>query len=276
MNGVPLGSAACPGEVLAIKLQDGTYFRVKVFYDTMTNGSLVNDKIHPLVRSTRYSSVPLGITSVNGVSSRVRQMATFRLSDGVKMEAVVLKNLMIDATEIEVPHEWAAYKRQWINNISDYPSVDAKIILGSDASTLHPFNVVRSDGTPVEYKSARLMVSALSGKYLAMGHLGVNHFYPIQYTEFSQDEEGLFYSSPESPLATIQSSDDEDNIQEIHDEFYNDDDNTQEAHGAVDIQEIHDEFYNDDNNIQEVHGIADIQEIQDELYDDAQDNQDFQ
>ena len=225
-------------------------------------------------------------------------MATFKLSDGVKLEAVVLKNLMIDATEIEVPHEWAAYKQQWINNISDYPSVDAKIILGSDASTLHPFNVVKSDGTPVEYKSARLMVSALSGKYLAMGHLGVNHFHPIQYTEFSQDEEGLFYSSPHSPLATIQSSDDEDNIQEIHDEFYNeesntqgahgavdiqeihdefhDDNNTQEAHGAVNFQEIHDEFHNDDNNIQEVHGIADIQEIQDEFYDDAQDNQDFQ
>ena len=133
------------------------------------------------------------------------------------MEAVVLKNLLIDAIEIEVPRVWDAYREHWVHNVSDYPSVDAKIVLGGDCATLHPFNVVRSDGTPVEYKSARLMMSALSGRYLAMGHLGVNHFRPIQYTDFSQDEEGLYYSSPGSPLATIPSSDDENDIQEIHD-----------------------------------------------------------
>ena len=166
-------------------------------------------------------------------------MATFRLSDGVKLEAVVLKDLLIDAIDIEVPQVWDAYKDHWVNNISDYPSVDAKIIIGSDCPTLHPFNVVRRDGTPIEHKSARLMMSVLSGKYLAMGHMGVNYFRPIQYTDFSQDDEGLFYSSIGSPHATIPSSDDEDGIQEIHDADGADDaDDADNAQGNQDFPPV--------------------------------------
>ena len=78
------------------------------------------------------------------------------------------------------------------------------------------------------------MVSALSGRYLAMGHLGVNQFYPIQYTEFSQDDEGLFYSSPESPMATI-SSDDEADIQEVSSD---DEADIQEVQNTQDTQDF--------------------------------------
>ena len=146
----------------------------------------------------------------------------------------MLKSLLVNAIEIDIPRAWRVYKDHWVNNISDYPSVDAKIVIGTDATVLHPFNVVNMDNTPVEYLGARLMMSALSGRYLAMGHLGVNHFHPIRFTEFSQDDEGLFYSGPGSPLATI-SSDDEANIQEISSEDEDEDEDEDDDDGDDDV-----------------------------------------
>ena len=195
MNGVQLGRSTCPAEVLTIEMEDNTYFRVKIFYDTQAQATLCNDKITPLIRSSRFSPVPLGLTSINGTSHMTRKMATLELSAETKIEAIVLTDMNIDAREIEIPEPWHTYRHHWVNNTSHYPSVDAKILLAADCAILHPYNVVNNDGMPIEYKGARLMRSQLSGRYLAFGYLGENKFHPTQFNNLNT--EAIFYSTDE-------------------------------------------------------------------------------
>ena len=64
------------------------------------------------------------------------------------------------------------YDNQWVARTPLGTKVMAQILLGADASTLFPYDVVNENSLPVQTAHARLKRSWITGKYLTVGHNG--------------------------------------------------------------------------------------------------------
>ena len=172
LNHCPLGQAACPAEIISVPLQDGTFVPLTIMYDSGSQHSIANAACHPLVLDIRRTAVPLEFATLNGCTSKVREVVSMKIGPLKSIEAIVVKRMEISSQYVPCPKEWKQYADNWAHLPRSNSLIGAQLLLGADKATWHP-TVVYDNGMPVETQHARLMRSAISGQYLLFGHGGL-------------------------------------------------------------------------------------------------------
>ena len=140
--------------------------------------SLVSDQVSPICLDKSFSQFPIQLVTVCGSSTSIHQIATVKLTDLISVQAIVVKNLHIQNSVLQVPKQWSKYLPQWSQQLTDCSYTPVQILIGSDKSTIHPVDVMGEDGQPIETDSYRLKRSKITNKYLAHGY---NHTLNVKY-----------------------------------------------------------------------------------------------
>ena len=131
---------------------------------------MVSDEIAPICLFKRQTKYPIELATVTGSSTSNRQIATIKLDNSRKLEAIIVKNLQIDNYSMPLLESWKVYQNEWSDQIRDNNHITAQILIGSDQAILHPIDALDQCGLPIETEHTRLKRSKLTDKYLAHGH----------------------------------------------------------------------------------------------------------
>jgi hypothetical protein len=190
INGCIVGRTSCPSEILSVLKPDGNTVRVQIHYDGGSQHTLANQHVHPVVISTRMTEAPIELLTVEGNSRAKREVATIKLTDKIQLEALIMKNMNIASHNVHIPKEWEQYRENWVDNRPINGQLTAQILLRSDFTMLHPSNVINEQGQPIQTKHARLMVSAITGRYILHGWTNENAILaPCNWQTIAQRED---------------------------------------------------------------------------------------
>ena len=208
INSVQIGKTACMSEIVNIKLEDNTLFKLKMYYDSQSQHTLCNKAASQLMTKTWLSGIKIQLETIMGADNRKRRICNLKVSDKHEVEAIILDKLEINSFLMEKPKEWNKYQNEWSEEITDmYDNIEATVLLGADMATLFPINVVTKPGFIIETKTALLMRSRLTGKLIAFGHNGKGkHTVNITVTSITQDEE----IENDQGITTVKSDDETD------------------------------------------------------------------
>ena len=182
LNECPLGQTTCLSEVIRIKQKDGEIVRCQVHYDNGSMNTLMSDQIGPLAIEQKPSKYPIELYTVCGRSLGIRQLATVKLTDSIKLQGIVLKNLSITNQKLTIPPAWDKYLDNWSLQPEQGENIDIQILIGCDRTQLHPTDLFE-DGKLVETQTCRIKTSKITGKFMGQG------FYVqpnIKYNQTSQ------------------------------------------------------------------------------------------
>ena len=90
VNHCPLGTAACPAEVISVPLQDRTFVPLTVMFDSGSQHSIANAACHSLVLDVWRTAVPLEFATLNGCTSKVCEVVNMKIGDYKSIEAIVV------------------------------------------------------------------------------------------------------------------------------------------------------------------------------------------
>ena len=170
VNGKEIGVSACPTEIVRVNNKGRDYF-LQIFYDEGSNVTLLNKFCSPAVISSRKSSKPVRINSVNGEDCQVRQIETIVLPGNRSIEGILVPELVLRTSSIQRPNCLSDYDGQWALQLACTPGgqVPAQVLLGTDRSYLFPAAVYNDRGNVVQTENCRLKKSYLTGRYLLVG-----------------------------------------------------------------------------------------------------------
>ena len=166
----PIGASYCPAEVISKRLADGSIFRVKVHFDNGASHTLANPGVTPIIVERTKSEIPIQLRTVNSAQSATRTVASVDVN-GITFTVIIVKSMDVDSRCMPIPLEWQRFQSNWAQIDTDYDSNLPQILLGSDLPTLQPLPALDDNYQVIQTNSARLMISQLTGKYLATGHL---------------------------------------------------------------------------------------------------------
>ena len=166
----PIGASYCPAEVISKRLSDGSIFRVKVHFDYGASHTLANPGVTPIIVERTQSETPIQLKTVTSARSATRTVAAVEVNDKV-FTVIIVKSLNVDSRCMPIPQGWQQFQSNWAQIDTEYDSNLPQILLGSDLPTLQPLPALDDNHQVIQTDSARLMVSQLTGKYLATGHL---------------------------------------------------------------------------------------------------------
>jgi hypothetical protein len=163
-------------EILNIKMIDGTFYKVKIFYDSMSQHSMCSKSLHKIMSIEWTSPYCIAISTLNGNTCRRRNMCRIPLLPGSEIECIMLDDLQIDSVRMHKPSEWEQYNNDWSEEItSAHDHIDAAILVGADQARYMPLNELDKSNNPIETDTAVLYRSRLSMKLIAFGHNRVRH-----------------------------------------------------------------------------------------------------
>merc|ERR1712059_237358 len=168
LNDCFIGSSHCPSEIISMRKDDGTFFRVKLHYDSGASHCLANKFIKPIVVEETRSCFPIQLSTINSTTCAVRTLATIEIND-TKFSCILVKSLHVDSFTMPIPSAWEHYRDNWIEQDTDNDKMLPQILVGSDKATLFPHPVIGADHNVVETGTAHLLKSVVSGKFLAHG-----------------------------------------------------------------------------------------------------------
>ena len=168
LNDCFIGGSHCPSEVISMRKDDGTLFRVKLHYDMGASHCLANELIKPIVVEETKSTFPIQLSTINSTTCAVRTLATVKVND-TKFSCILVKSMHMDSRTMPIPSVWEQYRGNWIEQDTDDDRMLPQILVGSDKATLFPRPVIGANHNVVETSTARLLKSVVSGKYLAHG-----------------------------------------------------------------------------------------------------------
>ena len=168
INSVTLGSAACPSELVRVRTELCDYL-VQIWYDSGAQVSVCNYQCGPLVTATRVSPRSIGITSINGISKKVRQIHQLSLGNGNTAEAILIPNMDLKVTLTGKPKCWDKYNELWAYQDDGNNGPIGQLLLGADCTRLFPIPVISESGSPVMTENCILQKSKLTGRYIIFG-----------------------------------------------------------------------------------------------------------
>ena len=172
INEANIGETACMSEVISVKLNDNTFQKVKIYYDSQSQHTMCNPACHKLVLEQWNTNNPLQICTIFGTSSKKRTICQLKLSEKLSIQSIMIESLQVDSYRMTIPSQWIQmYADEWCNEINDtHESIDATILIGTDLPLLFPMNVLNTANLPIQTTSALLMKSRISQKYMTFGY----------------------------------------------------------------------------------------------------------
>ena len=106
----PLEKQTCVSGTVRTELCN---YLCQVYYDSGAQVSICNYRCGPLVTATRVSPRSIGITSINGVSKKIRQIHRLSLGNGHHAEAILIPDMKLKVTVTGKPKCWDQYNELW-------------------------------------------------------------------------------------------------------------------------------------------------------------------
>ena len=194
INDANIGETACMSEMLSVRLDDNTFQKVKLFYDSQSQHTMCNPAVHKLVVEQWHTGNPLQICTIFGTSTKKRTLCKLKLTEELSIQSIMIDSLQVDSYRMNIPSQWGQmYADQWCEEITDkHDIIDATILIGTDLPLLYPMNVLNAAGLPVQTTTALLMKSRISHKLMAFGHnrQNITHNIKSMVTGIEEEEEG--------------------------------------------------------------------------------------